>query len=262
MKFAGVLKSIALASAVAASSASFAAGPYTFVDGSTSLTLSQDIQGVYDTISVATQLLTGSTSTITDGGTGVDGYPIQTVNQNTTSVVMAADGISLITSASAGSGVEEIRTTTGKTVQIANFVLDNSAQALYADITSNGVTYNHTKFLVFGADTQIIGDPIHVSSTVGADGYYHATGTVTNMILDGTYNSKTKVATGALALLANGLGVTGVSVGAAYNVSIGDLQIDTRFSAPAAEVPEPSTYAMLIAGVAGVGFMARRRKAA
>lgn len=261
MKFAGVLKSVAVASALVASSASFAAD-YSFVDGSTSLTLSQDIQGVYDTIAVATQLLAGSTSTITNGGTGDQGYPIQTVSQNTTSVVMAADGVTLISGSSAGSGVEELRTSTGKTVQIANFVLSNADQALYADITSNGVTYAHSKFLVFGADTQIIGDPIHVSSTVGADGFYHAKGTVTNLILDGTYNSKTKVATGALALLANGLGVTGVSVGAAYNVWIGDLQIDNRFSAPAAQVPEPSTYAMLLAGVAGVGFMARRRKAA
>lgn len=261
MKFAGVLKSVALASALAASSTSFAAG-YSFVDGTTSLTLSQDIQGVYDTISVATQLLAGSTSTVSTVGTGADGYPIQVVSQNTTSVVLSADGASLISGSAGGSGVEELRTTTGKTVQIANFVLSNADQTLYADITSNGVTYTHAKFLVFGADTQILGDPINISSTIGADGYYHAKGTVTNLILDGTYNSKTKVATGALALLANGLGVTGVSVGAAYNIAIGNLEIDTRFSAPTAQVPEPSTYAMLIAGVAGVGFMARRRKAA
>ena len=65
---------------------------------------------------------------------------------------------------------------------------------------------------------------------------------------------------GALAILANGLGVTGVSIGAAYNVHIGDLTSDTRFKTAA--VPEPSTYALMGLGLVAAGFIARRRNAA
>ena len=257
MKFASVLKSVALASAIAASSSSFA--QYSFVDGSTSLTLSQDILSVYDLLGVSTVALAGSTSTVTTGSVAGDqGYLPVTVSQPTTSTTIS--GSNLQTGAAAGSGIQEVRGS--NTVTIKNFNLDVANNVLYADIYTKNGTYMNQKFLVAGADTAIVGSPKTISSTLGADGYYHSTGTLTNLILDGTWNATTKTATGALAILANGLGVTGVSVGAAYNVHIGDLQSDTRFSSGTPAVPEPSTYALMGLGLAAAGFIARRRKAA
>lgn len=263
MKFSSILKSVALASALVASS-SFAAS-YSFVDGATSLSLSQDILGVYDLLGVSTASLAGSTSTVTlgapttyDANGNVISYQSVTVAQPTTSVTTS--GASLLTGAAAGSGITEVRGS--NVVTVKNFNLDVANNILYADIISKGVTYTQQQFLIAGADSAIVGSPKTISSTLGADGYYHATGSMTNLVLAGTWNASTKTATGALALLANGLGVTGLSVGTAYNVHIGDLVSDTRFSAPTAAVPEPSTYALMIAGLAGVGFVARRRKAA
>lgn len=277
MKFASVLKSVAMASAIAASSTSFAAS-YTFVDGSTSLTLSQDILSVYALLGVQTIGLAGSTSTVV--GTGADlsadqdgSGPFDPVNvsQKTTSVT--TNGSSLLTGSAAGSGIVEARkvsATKTNTVTVNNFTLDAANNILYADITATykdpGATtatvhnFTQTKFLVAGADSVLVGSPKTISSTVGADGYYHATGSMTNLVLDGTWNAATNTATGALAILANGLGVTGVSVGAAYNVHIGNLVTDTRFTTAA--VPEPSTYALMGLGLAAAGFIARRRKAA
>jgi hypothetical protein len=252
MKFASVLKSVAMASALAASS-SFA--QYSFVDGSTSLTLSQDILSVYELLGVSTASLAGATSTVTVGTVpGDQNYLPVTVAQATTSATTS--GANLLTGAAAGSGITEVRGT--NVVTIKNFNLDVANNILYADIVSLGVTYAQQKFLVAGADSVIVGSPKTISSTLGADGYYHATGSLTNLVLDGTWNKTTKTATGALALLANGLGVTGVSVGAAYNVSIGDLASDTRFKTAA--VPEPSTYALMGLGLAAASFIARRRK--
>jgi hypothetical protein len=253
MKFSSVLKSVALASALVASS-SYAAS-YSFVDGSTSLTLSQDILSVYDLLGVSTVALAGSQSTVTTGAVAGDqGYLPVTVAQPTSSVV--TNGSSLLTGYSTGAGIQEVRG--ANTVTVKNFTLDVANNILYADFYTKNGTYLNQKFLVAGADTVTTGSPKTISSTLGADGYYHATGTVTNLVLDGTWNATTKTATGALAILANGLGVTGVSVGAAYNVSIGNLTADTRFQTAA--VPEPSTYALMGLGLAAAGFIARRRK--
>jgi hypothetical protein len=261
MKFAGVLKSVALASALAAASTSSFA-QYSFVDGTTSLTLSQDILSVYDLLGVQTVALAGSQSTVTAGAVAGDqGYFPITVAQPTGSVTIS--GSSLLDGLAPGAGVQEVRGS--NTVTIKNFDLDVANNILYADFYTNQGTYLHSKFLVAGASSAEVGSPKTISSTAAADGYYHANGTVTNLVLDGHYFAKVGATpaygTGALGILANGLGVTGVSIKAADGVAIGDLTADTRFSVTPS-VPEPSTYAMLIAGVAGVGFMARRRKAA
>jgi PEP-CTERM motif len=46
------------------------------------------------------------------------------------------------------------------------------------------------------------------------------------------------------------------------NYQIGTPVASTNFSASVTAVPEPETYAMLLAGLGAVGFLSRRRKAA
>ena len=60
------------------------------------------------------------------------------------------------------------------------------------------------------------------------------------------------------------LGATGVGIGAhtfeIYGTGAGTVIGGTTFTAQTLAVPEPETYAMLMAGLGVVGFMARRKK--
>jgi hypothetical protein len=75
----------------------------------------------------------------------------------------------------------------------------------------------------------------------------------------GTYAWDEKTVTGAFALVAGTqytLSITGVA--AAPTNYWGSISVPT----PVASVPEPETYAMLLAGLGVIGAIARRRKAA
>lgn len=57
-----------------------------------------------------------------------------------------------------------------------------------------------------------------------------------------------------------GAGEGGISLKAVYNAGLGGDEGFYQISTPVNAIPEPGTYAMMLAGLGVVGFMARRRQ--
>ena len=126
-----------------------------------------------------------------------------------------------------------------------------SFTALLDTVTVTSLS-NITGFLTFGSGSGTVdlgfmtfnftlSNPTgNVTVGLGSAGTYTATPTGYNF----TFSN---VAAGDYALSVKGLNDTATAVSATYSVTA---------------VPEPETYAMMLAGLGAIGFMSRRRKAA
>ena len=91
----------------------------------------------------------------------------------------------------------------------------------------------------------------------GAVTAVEATGPATNRVVN-VFAQGTFTPSGTLANFAPG-GMS-LSFSATQNQPGGSISASYSFSSPAALVPEPETYAMLLAGLGAVGLLARRRR--
>ena len=144
-------------------------------------------------------------------------------------------------------------TTTGGSLAITNLRVDLGASRVYADLEgANGVGALSNVYLW---DITTITGPTSFSIPAG-DG---AQTVVSNNELSGL-----KINTAAFNLFSQSLGLTSAGNDALATVTdfgkiVSTISVTATPATPA--VPEPSSYALALAGLAGVGMLARRRRA-
>jgi hypothetical protein len=124
----------------------------------------------------------------------------------------------------------------------------DAVDSLYLSVVGSSVQYSSLSFVILANDT------IHVNSTSGSLGQLDAsfddlTNTAYSLGAGQTYSL---VVSGVTNTLANG--VSGV-----VTISGFDGAVSLQAAAPVASVPEPETWAMLLAGLGFVGVLSNRR---
>lgn len=261
MKFSQVLKSVALAAAVAASASSFAATidasttPLTLLSSAGVLKLADDItnpeSSVIGAFGVASIAITGyGEATLNEGFyPAPDDWaqyvhisaPLQSVTYNdatgaVTSVQSLGGLTQTVAKANAASG--------GGFINVYNIRADLTTQTLFATVSgANGLATGEIAFFNYASLSGDSAIPLDLAPGATFTG---------NTILSGL----TLTADGKAALV-KGLALRGIGL-TTLNALTNFGTLETTISVQAA-VPEPSTYALMGVGLAGVAFMARRR---
>ncbi len=226
----------------------------TFVDGSLYVVDTPDTAAIWDLLNV-TYGLSGSATVRTTHYNGEYGYDVSTFAQPATSATASAGALATVSAAGSGFTMSRTSYTGPHTLTISNLSLDLAQRTVYADITTEQGSYLHQAWLV-PIDTPYVSTGSVGSPTLVMveDGYLHATGSITNLTLAGTWDYPKKIAGGTLDIIDKGLNITSVSQGAIYGVPYASITYDLRFA-----VPEPSTYALMACGLACLALIARRR---
>lgn len=229
----------------------------TFIDGTISVLDTGDTAMVWDLLGITYGLPATSTTVRT---TQLDdlysGLDTSIFKQPVSSANASAGALTAATAANSAFTMSRTSYTGPHTLTISNLSFDLGQRTVYADINTEQGSFLHQAWLVpFDASYGATGSTGSPTLVLGADGYMHATGSLTKLVLAGTWNYPKKIAGGTLDIINKGLNITSVSQGAIYGVPYADVVYDLRFA-----VPEPSTYALMIAGMACLGLAARRRK--
>lgn len=235
MKFSQVLKSVAVAAAVAASASSFAAtinagsSPLYLVSGTGTLSFTDAVISAFAAGGVAITPVAPATWTAPSAATPVN--EIVTGGSGAVQTVTTSGGLFQKSTPNF--------TNTGGDITVTNLKVDFTSNTIYANVSgANGLASNPN--LALFTFSSVTGD--------------------TNISSAGTYNttiSGLSMTAAGKAAYAQGLGLN--AIGQSVLGAIADYgSISSTITVAA--VPEPSTYALMGIGLAGVAFVARRRK--
>ncbi len=202
---------------------------------------------------------------------GIDGTSLYSINSSTASAMLigstgSSSNINSLVFGSDGSlygasnGLYKLNTITGAGSQIgANFSGGTNSSGDLAFVA--GQLYLSTSFQSFDRLTKL-NTSTGVNTDVGSIGFASVFGMASPNGADLYGFSENKVltinvATGAGTLLST---ASGVSLGSVYGSAF--FSEAPPLIPPVPAIPEPSTYALLIAGLIGVGFVAKRKQQA
>ncbi|WP_374605660.1 PEP-CTERM sorting domain-containing protein [Niveibacterium sp.] len=231
---------------------------YTFVDGTLTVKQNSDMYGFLYVIGTNTEAHAGSATARTTIHDDSSDWDLPVLSQPLTSVASSGNSLASVQATNSGFDLARHVSTGYFRVSIQNLEFDLAHATVFADIYTREGAYLHQLLLVpHGIYSATLGTPDEISNTVGADGYFHATGGFTDLRLTTDWDTNdANLDHGSRGIISRGLGFNATSSVALMlgNTEFAEVSFDARFA-----VPEPSTYALFACGLICLGIAARRK---